>query len=461
MTIDLNLLKKITAVDFKTHYSTGGFLYPPYFIWKSVKNIKEIEEEIKKSIKNSSKNFSIYVHFPFCVSKCSFCRFYSIANKRYKEYDNFLDLMVNELKIWSDLIRASHKIKDKIKIESIYCGGGTPSLFNLEKFFKELKNNFSLENSKQINIEASLDSLNEKKLLSYKKIGVNRLLIGVQSFDPKVLEKNNRSLNNLSSFEKIYKFAKKIGIPHINIELIVGLPGQTKNSFLRDLKRLIDLKVDSIHRYRFICTPLSRASKINYHHDLDYRLEMLNALREGKIILKEKGYIPYGDEWILPGKKNNRNFQTNFSRPNVLTIGPSAGGSIKSNNRIFHIANANDLNNYKNRIKNNNLAIDSYFNLEGKKELICRSLVDQMRHSYFELNNKIINQFKNEFDFLKKNKIIEIRGNKIENYLNRVNNLDYSIYPKVFYSPKILKECKKVINKKYSNTNFDLSFLSL
>jgi len=123
MPIDLELLKKITYADLATNYSTGGFLYPPYFIWHSIKNNKELEINIKNSIKKSSNNFAMYVHFPFCLSRCNFCRFYSLPNRNLKEYDEFLDLMIKEMKLWAKLIHDSQNIEGKIPLESIYCGG--------------------------------------------------------------------------------------------------------------------------------------------------------------------------------------------------------------------------------------------------------------------------------------------------------------------------------------------------
>ena len=460
MSVDLNLLKKITFVDFATNYSTGGFLYPPCFIWHSVKDHKKLEIDIKNSIKKSSDDFAMYVHFPFCISKCSFCRFYSLSKKNLSEYDKFLNLMIKELEIWAKLIHSSRNIKGRIPLESIYCGGGTPSLFNLERFFKELRKYFDIKNSKQINVESSLDSLNKEKLLSYKKIGVNRLLIGVQSLDKKVLKTMDRPFSKSESFEEIYKLAKKIGIPNINIELIAGLPNQIAESFLDDISRLIKLKVDSIHRYRFISTPLSILGKRKYRHSDIFRSEILRVLKEAGRKLINAGYTPIGDEWVLSDKSKVRNIQTNFSRPNMIIIGPSSNGSFKTNNYNLYFSNTFDINKYKNKILKGDLSIEKYFILKGEEELTRTRLINTMRHPYFK-KSPDLKKFNEELEFLESKNIIKIKDEKIKNHLNRINNLDYSIYPKVFYSPKILKECEKIINKKYSNSNFDLSFLSL
>ena len=463
MFIDTDFFKKITFVDFNTLHSTNGCLYPPYFLWHQVNNYKKMEDEIKNSIKKSSNDFAIYIHFPFCLSRCSFCRFYSLANKNSKKYDEFLDLMIKELEIWVKLIRSSRKIKGKIPLESIYCGGGTPSLFNLEKFFKVINNHFDIKNAKQVNVESSLDSLSKEKLHLYKKIGINRLLIGIQSFDKNVLKKMNRSSNNVDSFEKLYKLAKKIGISHINTELIAGLPGQTRESFLNDVKRLIKLKVDTFHLYRIIFSPFSAIGKIN--KNLKPR-----AFYRTKSIKKIAGnrYIRRGAEWFLPNKNESRNFQANFSAADKINIGPYAGGTIRPYDYKLLFSNTLDIDKYKNRILNNKLSIEKYFILKGKEELSRSNLVNlMMRRSSFNIDKNAKKTFYDQFNYLEKLNIIEIRNNNLKSHLinrndycSKVDNLDRYVYPKIFYSPEILKECEKFINENYPDSNFDLSFLT-
>ena len=465
MFIDTDFFKKITFVDFNTLHSTNGCLYPPYFLWHQVNNYKKMEDEIKNSIKKSSNDFAIYIHFPFCLSRCSFCRFYSLANKNSKKYDEFLDLMIKELEIWVKLIRSSRKIKGKIPLESIYCGGGTPSLFNLEKFFKVINNHFDIKNAKQVNVESSLDSLSKEKLHLYKKIGINRLLIGIQSFDKNVLKKMNRSSNNVDSFEKLYKLAKKIGISHINTELIAGLPEQTKKSFLNDVKRLIELKVDSIHKYRLIVTPLSTLGKLGYRHNFKTKINILKILDKANSILSCNGYFPEDSEWVLPGKEKDKNFQTNFSIANKINIGLSANGHIKSDDFRLLFANTINVVKYKNRVNKNKLAIDRCSILKSKEEFFRVFLVNNMmRFSHFKINDNMKELFNKEFRFLEDKKIIKIEGNIIKNNLikKNKNNFYRFVYPKVFYSkifysPEILKECKRVINQKYTDL-IDLDF---
>jgi len=350
MSFNLNLLKKIARVDFATDYSTGGYLYPPRFAWYSARNPEKIESRIVKAIRASDFNFAVYVHFPFCASRCTFCRFYSLANQNLAEYETMLDYLIKELQIWANLIKSSRKIKGKIPLESIYLGGGTPTLFNLEKFFGVLTKKFDISRCRQINLESAPDALNEEKLRFYKKIGVNRLLIGIQSLDPKVLAAVNRFSRQIDVLKKNHNFARKIGIPGINFELIAGLPKQTVKNFLRDLAELIKLKPDGIHVYRFLTTPLSALGKAGYRLDAEARLNCRKMLLAAEKLLEEAGYVRSGDEWILRKKESARNFQLVSGRPNLLAIGPSASGSIKTKSYNFYFFNLLNIKKYKERV---------------------------------------------------------------------------------------------------------------
>ena len=446
MTPDLDLFRKIARVDFATNYSTGGFTYPPRFAWYSDCNPKKIEYRIAEALNASNFHFAIYAHFPFCASRCTFCRFYSLANNNPADYYKILDCMTKELTIWAGIIHQSRKIKGKIPLESIYLGGGTPTLFNLEKFFGALTKKFDISRCRQINLESTPDALNEKKLRFYKKIGVNRLLIGIQSLDPKVLMAVNRFSRQIDVLKKNYNLARKIGLPMITFELIAGLPKQTVKSFMHDLAKLIKLRPDGIHIYRFMLSPLSMLGKAGYYLDTEARLNCRKMFLAAEKLLEEAEYIESGDEWILREKESARNFQLVSGRPNLIPIGPSASGSIKTKSYTFYFSNLLDIKRYKERILKNNLAIDKHFILKGEEELIRRRFIDLMRLSEIDYSSTDYRYLKNEFKFLESRRII-----KIEDSCLRIIKRDSRLWPKIFYSPKILKRCEKIIKKRYSS----------
>lgn len=205
------LFEKILKAHFLTDYSSIDFLYPPHFCWD-----KFDSEEFNK-VKNRflAGNYLLYVHFPFCRSKCKFCRQFSLASNNKKLFDNYVDLVTEELRLYTEAIDIS-------SLANIYLGGGTPTLFPLDKFFEKLYSSINVHPLAQINVESTPESLSVRKLKMLKKMGVNRLLIGAQSLDPTVLKSINR-FQRKAYFIKIYYLAKEIGIPVVNIELVAGL----------------------------------------------------------------------------------------------------------------------------------------------------------------------------------------------------------------------------------------------
>ena len=189
------------------------------------------------------KELSIYVHIPFCKQKCKYCDFCSFcaSTKEQKEYF---------LRLEKEIIEKAKKFKF-YRVKSIYFGGGTPSSVEEKYVIKILKviyNNYNIEKDAENTIECNPCSVSEGKLLSYKKAGFNRVSFGVQSFNDKVLFSSGR-LHDRKTAEDAILLAKKVGFQKISADLIIGLPFQTKNQVLRDIKKLDRLGLKHISLY--------------------------------------------------------------------------------------------------------------------------------------------------------------------------------------------------------------------
>lgn len=194
-------------------------------------------------MKNISQRLNLYVHIPFCKSKCKYCDFFSLPKKErlMKAYFNAL---VKELKLY----RA--KLSDYI-ISTIYVGGGTPSLADpllIEDLLQYINKNFRIVNSPEITIEANPDTLNFDKLLSYKKAGVNRISIGLQASQLKLLKYLGRTYA-YNQFKSTIKSARKAGFRNINVDLIFGIPGQSIRDWEITLQKVINLNIQHISCY--------------------------------------------------------------------------------------------------------------------------------------------------------------------------------------------------------------------
>lgn len=197
---------------------------------------------------------SIYIHIPFCSNICSYCDFSKIFyNKNI--VNKYLDTLEKEIKI-------NYK-NDKIK--TIYIGGGTPScleVYELDRLFKILSI-INLDKEYEFTIECNPENMNEEKIKLFKKYGINRVSIGVQSFNDEILSMLNRNHNKKQVYNLI-NLLKQYGIYNINIDLIFGINNQTLNDIENDLKNFLQLDIPHISYYSLILEKNTKLAINNY-----------------------------------------------------------------------------------------------------------------------------------------------------------------------------------------------------
>ena len=177
----------------------------------------------------------VYLHIPFCLSKCKYCSFIS-----------FTDISKKTGYLYSLLKEIDYYYQNE-PLDTIYFGGGTPSLMEISELNK-LLNKFNLTKNTEITIEVNPDSIDEKYLIGLKDIGFNRLSIGSQSFDDKLLKQIGRRHNSNQIFHTI-ELAKKAGFENISVDLIYGLPNQTLEMFEKDLDIINSLPIQHVSLY--------------------------------------------------------------------------------------------------------------------------------------------------------------------------------------------------------------------
>ncbi len=213
-------------------------------------------------INNDNKQISIYIHIPFCDSKCYYCNFCSIVSNNITK-NSYFKALKNEI-----LYRS--KPYKNFELKTLYFGGGTPSCVDV-KYIKNvmflLKKIYKFSSDIEITVECNPNSINQQKLEAYKKIGINRISLGVQSFNKKSLLKVGRisSLEEAKKYKKqvlnCLKAIKKIGIRNISVDFIIGLPYQS----LWDIKKIINKcykYVDHFSCYMLQIEENTKASKI-------------------------------------------------------------------------------------------------------------------------------------------------------------------------------------------------------
>lgn len=210
---------------------------------------------------------SVYIHIPFCNSICSYCDFpkvySSVCNKEL-----YLDSLEKE-------IQKNYK---KEEINTIYIGGGTPSVLSNEELIRlfEIINLFKKDNIKEFTIECNIESITEDKLKIFKKYGVNRISIGVESFQKKIISILNRNHSKKEAINKILLVKKYFD--NINIDLMYAIPKQKISDLKKDLKIFLKLDIPHISYYSLIIEPhtVLYNNKTNYiNPDLDYKMYQL------------------------------------------------------------------------------------------------------------------------------------------------------------------------------------------
>ena len=194
--------------------------------------------------KFNSNSAGIYLHIPFCKTRCTYCDFYTLTNET--QIDNFVDAICSEAAIRS--------VDTKENIKTIYFGGGTPSRLNknqFEKIFEALYNNYTIDPEAEITVEANPDDLSEDYIKRLSELYVNRLSIGIQSFNDKELVFLSRRHTSQQAVNSV-NLAQRYGFNNISVDLMYGLPNQTKEIWSENLKKTTDLGIQHLSAYHLI-----------------------------------------------------------------------------------------------------------------------------------------------------------------------------------------------------------------
>ena len=196
-------------------------------------------------VENKKKSLGIYVHIPFCRSKCEYCDFYSIPGARSRDLmDRYLDAVILH-------IREAAQGAAGYEVDTVYFGGGTPSFFGaggLAKIFAEIDRRFDVSRDAEVSLEANPDSVTLPMLMRLRRAGFNRISIGVQSDDDAQLKALGRP-HTYRQAQQAVSLSRRAGFDNVSVDLMFGLPSQSRESWMQTLRNVIDLKADHISCY--------------------------------------------------------------------------------------------------------------------------------------------------------------------------------------------------------------------
>ena len=193
---------------------------------------------------NKSNSAGIYLHIPFCKTRCTYCDFYTLTDE--SQIEKFVEAICIESALRKD------EVQEEIK--TIYFGGGTPSRLSinqLERIFEVLYKNFKIDSDAEITVEANPDDLSDYYIKTLSKLPVNRLSLGIQSFNNKELEFLSRRHSSQQAIDSV-KIAQAHGFNNISVDLMYGLPDQTEEIWRDNLKHVTDLGVQHLSAYHLI-----------------------------------------------------------------------------------------------------------------------------------------------------------------------------------------------------------------
>ncbi len=265
---------------------TGPYQDYPYF---RKSNLDEIREFWKKTISLirsglAPKDIGIYIHWPFCSSQCTFCFCSMKVPYDYSEMRGYAEMLKREMDALKDLFEG-------IRFASVWLGGGTPTFIadkDLDDLLAYLRSSFELEGGAQFYIEASPATLTESKFEILLSHGVNRITLGVQSLDEQVISLMDRRGQTRLRVEKALNLLKKNSVIS-DVDLVIGLDGQNRDSFLRDVDWILRTKPDVVHLYGFDPRPHTIFSRQDKRAPLNW-LDMLESLEAAEKTLLEGGY---------------------------------------------------------------------------------------------------------------------------------------------------------------------------
>lgn len=394
---------------FKQTILSFGKRVPRYTSYPTAPHFKPIEDTrlytdaLEAQV--ATEPVSLYLHVPFCSQLCWYCGCHTKITQRYAPVEDYAYLMMREIEMLADYLG------ERQQVGNIHFGGGSPGMLracDFEKIMQRLHNNFTITDDAKIAIEIDPRGVTPGRVSAYADYGVNRVSLGVQDFDEKVLKAVNREQPYELS-EKAVELFRSNGIDHINVDLMYGLPHQTVDSLIPTLDKLMNLSPDRIAYFGYAHVPwMKKHMRLIKENDLpaqDLRLELFDAAQD---YLTDYGYVALGiDHFVKPDDsflvaydqgKLHRNFQGYTDDQNTAMFGIGVSSIGKTVDAYFQ--NSPDMPIYKEEILANRLPAGKYCPVSSDdkiradviEQLMCYMRVDleQMmkRHNvnstYFE-----------------------------------------------------------------------------
>lgn len=331
------------------------------------------------------EELGIYIHIPFCKQKCFYCDFCSFANKNEMQ-EKYVETVINEIK------NITHK--EKYTVTTIYLGGGTPSILNpeyIKNILQEIKSSFKILDDAEITIEINPGTVNEEKLKRYKEYGINRLSIGLQSANDKIL-KNIGRIHDYKQFEETFFFARKCGFKNINVDLMIGLPTQAIEDVKQTLEKIIQKNPEHISVYSLIIEEGTTVEKLINENKLQLPDEETERIMYWTVVneLKENGYNQYEISNFSKKTYESKHNTNCWKQKQYIGLGTSAHSYLNKK----RYSNTNNIEEYIKNIQESNISKNITIHEEQTEE---STMNEYMLLGLRMIQGININEFKQKF----------------------------------------------------------------
>jgi len=268
-------------------------------------------------------DLSLYIHIPWCVQKCPYCDFNSHTIHQPVDETQYLDRLVEDFD--QELKNISGR-----SLSSIFIGGGTPSTLSAgfyRRLLEVISTRININSDMEVTLEANPGTADADNFRGYRQAGINRLSLGFQSLDDQQLQQLGR-IHSSAQARQAFSIARQSGFDNINIDLMFGLPGQTVNEALSDLKGVIELQPEHISWYQLTLEPNTRFYAMPPQHMPD--AETVDDIqRAGKVLMQQQGFCQYEiSAWSSKGKQCRHNLNY-WLYGDYIGIGAGAHGKLR------------------------------------------------------------------------------------------------------------------------------------
>jgi oxygen-independent coproporphyrinogen-3 oxidase len=355
--------------------------YPPFAYW-SPANVGDAVAAVDQK-PDTDKPLGLYVHIPFCRKRCHFCYFKVYTDRNAAAIGRYIQAVISEMKMY-----AERSFLEGRKPQFVYFGGGTPSYLSakqLTELTDGLKAVLPWDDVEEISFECEPGTLTEKKLQAIRDFGVTRLSFGIENFDDHILDINGRAHLSKQVYAA-YEWARKIGFPQINIDLIAGMLEETEENWIENVRRTIALDPDCVTIYQM---------EVPYNTTIYKRMKDEGKLvapiadwdtkrRWVKYAFEELGKLGYATSSAYTAVKNPDTTRfiyrdSLWSGADLLSLGVSSFGHISG----VHYQNEKAIDPYVEMVEAGQLPITRAYKINDDEALI-REMILQIKKGYLD-----------------------------------------------------------------------------